>query len=176
MYQLFLWRLYLMVLRGATSLRRALGPNGTRFARAISGPKKVSIFRATPSNAPRNDVAPLKTITYRAIKTTGTLIVKNNFIFEHIVIKLSKYGFGIRDPEKNLFRSQILGQKAPDPGSRIRNTAFSEFVCQRKSHVFCSALQDDTPELDDSIADAAEPKAGLHCRVTLGKLRGWTYY
>ncbi len=29
----------------------------------------------TPSNAPRNDVAPLKTITYRAIKTTGTLIV-----------------------------------------------------------------------------------------------------
>jgi hypothetical protein len=30
----------------------------------------------TPFNAPRNDVAPLKTITYRAIKTTGTLIVK----------------------------------------------------------------------------------------------------
>jgi hypothetical protein len=27
------------------------------------------------SNAPRNDVAPLKIITYRAIKTTGTLIV-----------------------------------------------------------------------------------------------------
>ena len=38
MYQLFLWRLYIMVLRGATSL-------------------------------------PLKTIMYRAIKTTGTLIV-----------------------------------------------------------------------------------------------------
>ncbi len=32
----------------------------------------------TPSNAPRNDVAPLKTITYRAIKTTGTLIVNVN--------------------------------------------------------------------------------------------------
>jgi hypothetical protein len=46
MYQLFLWRLYIMVLRGATSL---LG-------------------------APHND-APLKTIMYRAIKTTGTLIV-----------------------------------------------------------------------------------------------------
>jgi hypothetical protein len=29
----------------------------------------------TPSNAPRNDVARLKTITYPAIKTTGTLIV-----------------------------------------------------------------------------------------------------
>jgi hypothetical protein len=29
---------------------------------AISGPKKVSIFRAHPSNAPRNDVARLKTI------------------------------------------------------------------------------------------------------------------
>ncbi len=45
---------------------------------AISGPKNVSIFSGpTPSNAPRNDVAPLKTITYRAIKTTGTLIVSN---------------------------------------------------------------------------------------------------
>ncbi len=44
-----------------------LGPNSTRFAHAISGP--------TPSNAPRNDVAPLKIITYRAIKTTGTLVV-----------------------------------------------------------------------------------------------------
>jgi hypothetical protein len=29
----------------------------------------------TPSNAPHNDVAPLKIITYHAIKTTGTLIV-----------------------------------------------------------------------------------------------------
>ncbi len=57
MYQLFLWRLYLMVLRGATSLLGTLegvgpenldffGPNGTRFACAISG----------------TDVAPLKTI------------------------------------------------------------------------------------------------------------------
>ena len=44
-----------------------LGPNGTRFARAISGPEKVSIFRVHPPL--------LKTITYRAIKTTGTLIV-----------------------------------------------------------------------------------------------------
>ncbi len=52
-----------------------MGPNGTLFARAISGPKKILIFWTHPSNAPRNDVAPLKTITYRAIKTTGTLIV-----------------------------------------------------------------------------------------------------
>ncbi len=29
-----------------------LGPNGTRFARAISGPKKVSIFRAHPFQCP----------------------------------------------------------------------------------------------------------------------------
>ncbi len=43
---------YVMVLRGATSLRGALGPNGTRFARAISGPKKVSIFRAHPFQCP----------------------------------------------------------------------------------------------------------------------------
>jgi hypothetical protein len=55
MYLLFLWRLYLMVLRAATSL---LG--------------------ASPSNAPRNDIARLKTIMYRAIKTTGTLIVKRS--------------------------------------------------------------------------------------------------
>jgi hypothetical protein len=39
------------------------------------GPRKVEIFRAHPFQCPSNDVAPLKTITYRAIKTTGTLIV-----------------------------------------------------------------------------------------------------
>jgi hypothetical protein len=49
--------------------------NGTGEASAIPGPKKVSISGPTPSNAPRNDVAPLKIITYRAIKTTGTLVV-----------------------------------------------------------------------------------------------------
>jgi hypothetical protein len=41
-----------------------LGPNGTRFARAISGPKKSRLSGPTPS----------KTIMYRAIKTTGTLL------------------------------------------------------------------------------------------------------
>ena len=41
----------------------------------FQGPKKSRFSGPTPSNAPRNDVAPLKTITYRAIKTTGTLIV-----------------------------------------------------------------------------------------------------
>ncbi len=41
---------------------------------ALAGPKK-SRFSGPTSNAPRNDVAPLKTNTYRAIKTTGTLIV-----------------------------------------------------------------------------------------------------
>ncbi len=42
----------------------------------FQGPKKSRFSAPTPSNAPRNDVAPLKTITYRAIKTTGTLIVR----------------------------------------------------------------------------------------------------
>ncbi len=41
----------------------------------FQGPKKSRFSGPTPSNAPCNDVAPLKTITYRAIKTTGTLIV-----------------------------------------------------------------------------------------------------
>ncbi len=41
----------------------------------FQGPKKSRFSGPTPSNAPRNDVAPLKTITYRAIKTTGTFIV-----------------------------------------------------------------------------------------------------
>ncbi len=66
MYQLFLWCLYLMVLRGATSFALLV---------PFQGPKKSQFSGPTPSNAPRNDVAPLKTITYRAIKTTGTLIV-----------------------------------------------------------------------------------------------------
>jgi hypothetical protein len=58
-----------MVLRGETSLFGALegvGPENLDFF----GPKWP-----TPSNAPLNDVAPLETITYRAIKTTDTLIV-----------------------------------------------------------------------------------------------------
>ncbi len=50
---------YVMVLRGATSLQGAL--EGV-------GPKKLRFSGPTPSNAPRNDVAPLKTIPYRAIK------------------------------------------------------------------------------------------------------------
>jgi hypothetical protein len=41
----------------------------------FQGPKKSRFSGPTLSNAPRNDVAPLKTITYCAIKTTGTLIV-----------------------------------------------------------------------------------------------------
>jgi hypothetical protein len=53
-----------------------LGPNGTRFTRAISGPKKSLDFQGPPLPMPLvSDVAPLKIITYRAIKTTGTLIV-----------------------------------------------------------------------------------------------------
>ncbi len=51
---------------------------------AFQGPKKTRFSGPTPSNPPRNDVAPLKIIMYRAIKTTGTLIV----IFE-VVLKSS---------------------------------------------------------------------------------------
>ncbi len=42
----------------------------------FQGPKKSRFSGPTPSNAPRNDVEPLKIITYRAMKTTGTLMVK----------------------------------------------------------------------------------------------------
>jgi hypothetical protein len=66
MYQLIFMARYGMVLRGATSLRGAL--EGV-------GPENLNFFGPTPSNAPCNDVAPLKTITYCAIKTAGTLIV-----------------------------------------------------------------------------------------------------
>jgi hypothetical protein len=41
----------------------------------FQGPKKSRFSGPIPSNTPRNDVALLKTITYRAIKTTGTLVV-----------------------------------------------------------------------------------------------------
>ncbi len=64
MYLLLLWR-------GTTFL----GPNGTRFARAISGPKKSRFSGPTPSNAPSNDVAALKPLSISTIKTTGTLVV-----------------------------------------------------------------------------------------------------
>jgi len=37
-----------------------LGPNGTRFARAIPGPKKVSNSGPTPINGPRNAYCPLE--------------------------------------------------------------------------------------------------------------------
>ncbi len=56
-----------MILRGAQMALASLVP--------FQGPKKSRFSGPTPSNAPHNDVAPLKIITYRAIKTTGTLIV-----------------------------------------------------------------------------------------------------
>jgi hypothetical protein len=70
-----------MVLRVATSLLGALeglGPENLYWAQmalASLVPKKSQFSGPTPSNAPCNDVAPLKTIMYRTIKTTGTLIV-----------------------------------------------------------------------------------------------------
>ncbi len=65
-----------MVVRVATLLLGALegvGPKKSRF----SGP--------TSSDAPRNDVARLKNITYRAIKTTVTLIVILEFAANYIL-------------------------------------------------------------------------------------------
>ncbi len=50
---------YIMVLRGATSLRGALEEVGLKKSR-FSGP--------TSSDAPSNDVAPLKTIKYKRHK------------------------------------------------------------------------------------------------------------
>jgi hypothetical protein len=81
MYLLFIWLLNLMVLRRATSLLGASKLFWAQMALAslmpFQGPKKSRFSGPTPSNAPRNDVARLKTITYQAIKTTGTLIVIN---------------------------------------------------------------------------------------------------
>ncbi len=55
-----------MVLWGATSLRGAWKGWALKIETFL-GPKK--------SNAPSNDVAPLKPIKYKPIKTTGTLVV-----------------------------------------------------------------------------------------------------
>ncbi len=58
MYLLFLWPYF-------------FGPKW----HSQKGSKKSWFSGPAPSDAPCNDVAPLKIITYRAIKTTGTLIV-----------------------------------------------------------------------------------------------------
>ncbi len=52
-------------------------------------------------------------------------------------------GFGIQDPGygKNLFRIPDPGvKKAPDPGSRIRNTATQPFIFTLKVKVFCCKI------------------------------------
>jgi hypothetical protein len=67
MYLLFLWRLYLMVLRAF------FGPNGTLFARAISGPKSRD-FQGPPLSMP----LVMMLHAYRAIKTTGYI---NSYYF-----------------------------------------------------------------------------------------------
>ncbi len=50
----------------------------------FQGPKKSRFSGPIPSNAPRNDVALLKTITYRAIKATGTLIVNVHCLLRNV--------------------------------------------------------------------------------------------
>jgi hypothetical protein len=69
-----------MILRGATSLLNFFGPKWYSLRSPFQGPKKSRFSGPTPSYAPRNDVAPLKIITYCAIKTTGTLIVILSFV------------------------------------------------------------------------------------------------
>jgi hypothetical protein len=66
---------YVMILRGATSLRLFWAQMALASLVPFQGPKKSRFSGPTPSNAPSNDVAPLKIITYQAIKTTGTLVV-----------------------------------------------------------------------------------------------------
>jgi hypothetical protein len=51
-------------------------------------------------------------------KISGQFTKNYKKIFFQKVVKLSKNGFGIRDPEKNLFQILDPGvKKAPDPGS-----------------------------------------------------------
>jgi hypothetical protein len=71
-------------------------------------PKKSQFSGPTPSNALRNDVPPLKIITYRAIKTTGTLIVIFSCNFFSI--------FGHKSPGTDWIRIQIgIQPKMLDP-------------------------------------------------------------
>jgi hypothetical protein len=70
---------YVMILRGATSLNvlEGVGPENQEFWWALKwhqqsechlGPKMSRFSGPTPSNAPSNDVAPPKIITFRAEK------------------------------------------------------------------------------------------------------------
>jgi hypothetical protein len=59
---------------------------------------------------------------------------------QKFVTKLSKYGFGIRDPEIHIFRIPDPDpgvKKAPDPGHWIRNTAKNS---RNKGFSYCFSL------------------------------------
>ncbi len=61
------------------------------------------------------------------------------FYPKKLSLSSQKYGFGIRDPVsgKTLFRIPDPGvKKAPDPGSRIRNTASPKLYVNREKYVF----------------------------------------
>jgi hypothetical protein len=79
----------------------------------FQGPKKSRFSGPTPSNAPRDDVAPLKTITYRAIKTTGTLIVILYIFLAYVVHLLC-----LRDVQIRTWPS-IPHNRCPVTSSRI---------------------------------------------------------
>jgi hypothetical protein len=75
MYQLFLWHLYLIILRDATSLLGALegvGPENRDFLKPFQGPKMSQFSGPTPSNAPRIDVAPLNCAALRSGQFKGS--------------------------------------------------------------------------------------------------------
>jgi hypothetical protein len=71
---------YIMVLRGATSLLGAL--EGVTHV-TLQGPKKSQFSGPTPSNAPSNDVAHLKTIKYKRHKNNSYI---GNFMYTSVVV------------------------------------------------------------------------------------------
>ena len=76
----------------------------------FQGPKKSRFSGPTPSNAPRNDVAPLKTIMYRAIKTTGLLIVNMLSVCKTYSTKMVKDCFTLQangNPHVTLYKRRL---------------------------------------------------------------------
>jgi hypothetical protein len=118
------------------------------------GPKKVS-------NAPSNDVAPLKIITYRAIKTTGTLVVLCTRVLLCSVVVCCCVlegwggllaavlceevfrGLGVvgRDPGSGayLIPGSGMGRKSAS-GSGIRDEQLGSYFLELRNHFFCFFL------------------------------------
>ncbi len=115
----------------------------------FQGPKKSQFSGPTPSNAPRNCVAHLKTITYHAIKTTGTLIViiSNCVILEKVLKKGSFYpwpshtcwyitGSPLIPPVSLTLEPLFLGHSVQLPA--VWKEFFSKSVQNRRSHILAT--------------------------------------